>query len=112
MELFLLYDSCFTACAMFDMPVSMMHILSIAIGSGVWLLLFMLQGFGLWTMAKNRGWDKKGLVFVPFVNYLYISKLAGECQFFSQKIKKMGLFVMIAQIIATLFSLALLVAKT
>ncbi len=112
MELFLLYESCFTACLMFEMPISAMHIWSLAIGGGVWLLLFLLQGFGLWTMAKNRGWDKKGLVFVPFVNYLYISKLAGECQFFSQKIKRMGLFVMSVQIIATLFALSLLVAKS
>ena len=90
MELFLLYESCFTACAMFEMPISAMHIWSLAIGGGVWLLLFLLQGFGLWTMAKNRGWDKKGLVFVPFVNYLYIFLLL-ICFFYRKYILKFKL---------------------
>lgn len=112
MELFLLYESCFTTGSIFNMGLAKTHVLSLIIGASIWTLLFLLQGAGLWIMAKNRGWKNKGLVFVPFVNYLYISKLAGVCNFFSQKIKNMGIFVMIAQIVATLFSVALLTAKT
>ncbi len=112
MELFLLYESSFTACTMFDMGLTNSHFWSLIIGGSIWLALFLLQGFGLWKMAKNRGWNKKGLVFVPFVNYLYIGKLAGVCNFFSQKIRKMGVFVMVAQIITTLFMALLMLAKT
>lgn len=110
MELFLLYDSCFTSFAMFNVELWKSHFISLAIAFGVWLGLFLLQGFGIWKMAKNRGWKKKGLAFVPFANYLYMGKLAGDCFFFSQKVKKMGLFVMIAQIFATVFSFMLLAA--
>ena len=110
MEIFLLYNSFFTTCQMFHLGLTKGHFISLALGFAVWLGLFILQGFGIWKMAKNKGMSKKGLAFVPFANYLYIGKMAGVCNFFSQKVKKMGLFVMIAQIIATVFSLMLLTA--
>lgn len=108
MEIFLLYNSFVMALSMFGISFAESHFWGLLIGFVLWLGLFILQGFGLWKMASKKGLEKKWLVFVPFVNYLYMGKLAGDCQFFSQKVKKMGLFVMIAQIIATIFSLLLL----
>ena len=65
------------------------------------LAMFILQGIGLYVMAKRSGLKKKGLAFVPFANIWYIGKLAGECNVFGQKMKRAGLYAMIAQIIAT-----------
>ena len=44
----------------------------------LWGALFILQGVGLYVMAKKQGLKKKGLAFVPFVNILYMGKIAGE----------------------------------
>ena len=63
---------------------------------------FILQGIGLSRMAKNRNIHKRALAFIPFVNIYFMGKLAGECSFFGQKVKKVGLYAMLAQIISTL----------
>jgi len=105
MEIFLMYDSMFSTFAnMLPISVVNANFLALAVAFGVWLVLFILQGFGLWKMAKNRGFKNKILPFVPFANYLFIGKLAGETRIFGQKLKRMGLFMMLAQIVSTLFS--------
>ncbi|MBQ7924570.1 MAG: hypothetical protein IJ329_04625 [Clostridia bacterium] len=109
MEIFLLYNSFFTVSVMFGLTLSDAHFWAVIIGAGVWLGLFVLQGFGLWKMASKRGMKRKWLAFVPFGNYLYMSKLAGACNVFGQKLRNAGLFVMIAQIVASVFC-ALLIA--
>lgn len=76
------------------------------IGAAACLALFILQGVALSTMAKKRGIDKRWCAFVPFVSLWYIGKLAGECQFFGKKMKRAGLYTMIAQIVVSvLFTL-------
>ena len=42
------------------------------------------------------------VVFVPFVNIWYIGKISGECTVFGQKLKRAGLYAMLAQIVLTL----------
>ena len=111
MEIYVLYQSVSGIFGKFRFDIVRAQIISIIIAFSIWLGLFILQGIGIWKMAKNRGMSKKGLAFVPFANYLYMGKIAGVCNFFSQKVKKMGLFVMIAQIVTTLLCVALLTAK-
>ena len=53
-------------------------------------------------MAKKRGMKRRWLAFVPFANILYMGKLAGDCFIFTQRVKRAGLYVMLAQIVATL----------
>ena len=76
--------------------------LGLGIGAGVWLILFILQGVGLYTMAKRRGMKKRVLAFLPFANIWYMGKLAGECRVFGRKVKRVGLYAMLAQIALTL----------
>lgn len=71
-------------------------------GASLWLALFILQGFGLTAMAKRRGLKKRWLAFIPFANIWYIGKIAGECTVFGQRMKRAGLYTMIAQILTTL----------
>lgn len=113
MELFSLYyavtNSIDLAASMMGAPVSapMLYLYGL-IGVAIWAALFVLQGFGLSTMAKKRGMDKTWRAFVPFVNIYLLGKLAGDCQFFGKRIKRIGLYTMIAQILVTvLMSLAL-----
>lgn len=76
--------------------------LGLGVGAGIWLILFILQGIGLYVMAKHRGIKKRALAFVPFANIWYMGKLAGECRVFGRKVKRVGLYAMLAQIALTL----------
>ncbi len=74
----------------------------------VWASLFILQGFGVAKMAKNRAIKHKWLAFIPFVNLMYIGKLVGVCTVFGRPMKRAGVYAMIAQILSTLVSLTAL----
>ncbi len=79
---------------------------AVVIGLAIWISFFILQGVGLYTMAKRRGIKKRFLAFVPLANIYYMGKLAGECVVFGHKMKRAGLYAMIAQILTTLAALA------
>lgn len=89
-----------------------LYVGAICAGAGVWILLQVLLGFGLYAMAKRLGMEKRAMAFIPFVNMLYAGKIAGECRFFSQRMKHAGIPVMIAQILLFAVSLFTVVAKT
>ena len=101
MELYNFYQAVAVIALKFGKSVTSMLILSMLIGAGIWFALYLLQAFGLYKMAKNRGMKKKGLAFIPFVNLYYMGKLAGDCNFFGQKVKRAGIYAMILQIIVT-----------
>ena len=87
-------------------------LIACAIGAVVfWLIMFVLQGIGLYTMAKRRGMKKKALAFIPFANIYYIGKLSGECVVFGQRMKRAGLYAMIAQTVASILSLAIIAGQ-
>ena len=65
----------------------------------LWLPFFILQSVGLYAMAKKRGFKKRALAFIPFANMLYMGKLAGNCNFFGRKMKRAGLYLMLAQLL-------------
>lgn len=75
------------------------------IGVLIWAGLFALQGVALHTMATRRNLKKPWRAFVPFVNLLLMGELAGKCHFFGKRIKRAGLWLMIAQIVATILML-------
>ncbi len=113
MEIFVLYDFFYTFGGLvggFGLSMINLHFLAMIIGFAVWLGLFLLQAFGIRKMAVKRGMGQRWKAFVPFVNYLYMGKIAGDCSVFGQKVKKVGVFAMIAQVLATVFCVALLMA--
>ena len=81
------------------------------VGSGVWLSLFILGAFGIYRMAKRMGLKRRWLAFFPIVNLVYIGKITGEFYIFGQKMKRCGLYAMLAQIAATLLCVCLLVSQ-
>ena len=84
---------------------------SLALGGGIWLVLFAFQAFGLYAMAKKRELKHRWLAFIPFANVFYIAKLSGQCTFFGRKMKHPGVYVMIAQILATAASAAYIASQ-
>ncbi|MBQ7879785.1 MAG: hypothetical protein IJ317_03960 [Clostridia bacterium] len=86
-------------------------IMGLIFGGGVWLSLFIFGAFGIFRMAKRMGLKRKWLAFFPIINLVYIGKIAGEFQVFGQRMKRCGLYAMIAQILTTLLCAGLLVSQ-
>ena len=86
-------------------------IITAVLTAAVWIALFVLQGVGIYTMATKQGFKKRGLAFVPFANLWYIGKLAGECHFFGQRMKRAGMYAMIAQILVAVVSILTIAAE-
>ncbi|MBQ7368562.1 MAG: hypothetical protein IJW60_02500 [Clostridia bacterium] len=101
MEFFNLYNGMKVMFSMASVYVPNVFYYSLALAAVVWLGLFVLQGFGLYTMAKNRQMKGKWKAFVPFLNIHYMGALAGECHIFGQRVKRAGLYAMLAQIVVT-----------
>ena len=100
-----------TICSFFARTTNQIFIGGVIGGGLLWLILFILHGIGLYTMAKKRGISKKFLAFVPFANIWYVGKLAGECKVFGRKMKRAGMYAMIAQIVTTILSCAAIAAE-
>ena len=102
MELYNFYQAATMVASMVADSYVNMFVISDVIAILIWIAVFLLQGFGIYAMAKKAGLKNKGLAFAPFVNIWYIGKLSGECNFFGQKMKRASMYAMIAQILATL----------
>lgn len=85
-------------------------LLSALVAVAVGLVFFVLQGFALYIMAKKRRLRYRWLAFVPFANIMLIGRLAGETTFFGQRIKRAGLYAMIAQIVITVLACSYIVS--
>lgn len=92
----------------FSKDISFVLILSFIVGAVLWIGMFLLQAFGLFAMAKKRNIEKPWLAFIPFANILYMGKIAGECKLFGRKVKHVGVYAMIAQILSVIATLLLL----
>ena len=76
----------------------------------IYLILLVFGGIGLSKLAKKQGLKHRWMAFLPFFNTYYAGKLAGETQFFGQKMKRVGLYAMISEILYVGLQLFVLVA--
>lgn len=86
-------------------------VFAVCFGLGLIAALFVLQAAGVYRMAKKQGLKKKWLAFVPFANLWYIGKLAGSFEVFGHKMKRAGLYTMIAQIVTTVLCFSSMAAE-
>ena len=78
---------------------------------GIYLVLLIFGGIGLNKLAKKQGLKHRFMAFLPFVNTYYAGKLAGETQFFGQKMKRVGLYAMLSEIAYVALQIFVLIAK-
>ncbi len=83
--------------------------ISAIVAAALYLAGLLCGGFGLMKMAKREGIKYWWLGFLPFGNTYLTGKLAGETRLFGQKCKRIGLYVMIVEIVYVLIQTALLV---
>ena len=111
MEIYSTYESASIIFSLFAKSYTQLFTLSVCTGFLIWLALFILQGVGIYTMAKKRELKKRWLAFVPFVNIWYLAKLAGECHAFGHKVKRVGIYAMITQIITVILTVMMIAAE-
>lgn len=85
--------------------------ISIYVSAGLYLIFLVFGGLGMHAMAKKVGMKHSWLAFLPFANTWYAGKLAGETRVFGQKMKRVGLYAMISEIIYVAISLFALIIQ-
>ncbi len=75
------------------------QIICVGVAAGLYIFCLIFGGIGLYSMAKRAGLKHKWLAFVPFANTYYAGTVAGEAYFFGQKMKREGLYAMLAEIV-------------
>lgn len=79
------------------------------IPAGLLLMCLIFGGIGLYTMAKRAGKKHAWLAFLPFANTYYAGVLGGETKVFGAKMKRAGLYAMLAEIAYVALNIFLLV---
>lgn len=69
----------------------------LSVAGGLYVICLVFGGLGMHAMAKKQGIKHSFLGFLPFANTYYAGKLAGEANFFGQKMKRAGLYAMLVE---------------
>ena len=114
-QVFLLYcsvqleDGSIESVLAYEMKVLM---ISLIVAGGLYLIGHVFGGIGLYKMAKRAGDKFAWMAFVPVLNTYLSGRLAGEANVFSLKVKHMGLYVTIAELLYIVLNIFLLVIGT
>ncbi len=73
------------------------YIPTLIVAGVIYLALHILQGVGLYSLAKRAERRFAWMAFVPFFNAYLLGKLAGNCTFFGAKMKNAGLWLAISE---------------
>lgn len=83
--------------------------ISIYVAAGLYLICLVFGGIGLMSMAKRAGIAHGWIGFLPFGNTYLAGKLAGETNFFGKKVKRIGLYAMLAEMLYVAFNIFFLI---
>ena len=75
-----------------------MYIL-LGVAGAAYLICLVLGGLALYVMAERAGVKHSWLGFIPFANTYYAGKIAGESPFLGKRMKRAGLYAMIAEMV-------------
>lgn len=87
------------------------YIICLSVAGGLYLIGLFMGGFALMKMSKRLDMKNTWLGYLPFGNTYLTGKLAGETNFLGKKMKRAGLYAMIAEICYVLFEVAYLVVS-
>lgn len=66
---------------------------------------YVFTAIALFTMAKRRGYKNKAFAFIPFLQYLLLGKVAGDCFIFGKRVKNVGLWACITSAVTYVLNL-------
>ncbi|MBO5525755.1 MAG: hypothetical protein J5993_03305 [Clostridia bacterium] len=67
-----------------------------------YLVIYVFEAIGLYTIAKRENHAHKWFAFVPFLNSVLLGELGGDAYLFSAKIKRGGLWLAISSFVGML----------
>ena len=73
--------------------------ITLGVGGGLYLLGLIFGGLGLTVLAKRAGIKHGWMGFFPFANTYLAGKLAGNANLFGTRVKRIGLWTMICEIV-------------
>lgn len=83
---------------------------------GIFAIYYLLRSFGLYKMAKKRGFSNPALCFVPFYALFIISKLRSDCNALKKHsfypivaVSAIGLYVLCSAVLDIAFSLKIFI---
>lgn len=85
------------------------NIICLIVAGGLYFVGLLFGGFGLYTMAKRAGVKHAWLGFLPLGNTYLAGELAGETKLFGKKVKRLGLYAMLAEVVYIGLNLFLLI---
>lgn len=88
----------FTRGASGGISLGEMYIL-LGVAGALYLISLVLGGLALYVMAERAGVKHSWLGFIPFANTYYAGKVAGESPFLGKRMKRSGLYAMIAEMV-------------
>ena len=86
-----------------------LQIITLAVAGGLYLVEHLMGGYALYVMAKRAGIKHGWIGFLPFGCTYLAGKLAGETRVFSARMKRVGLYTMLIEILFVLSSAFVLV---
>ena len=86
-------------------------LISVGVAGGIYLICLIFGGIGMTAMAKKVGMKHSWLAFLPLANTWYAGKLAGETQLFGKKMKRIGLYAMLAELACIAINVFALVVR-
>lgn len=89
---------------------SLAAIIVAGIAFALWLTMFIMQAIGLRKLAQKANYARPWLAFVPFAHVYLLGKLTGEVSFFGHKIRRLGLYAMLVEIVAAIYYVFMSVA--
>ncbi len=108
---FFLYSMGATADTVEEVVAKLLQIymITFCVAAGLYLICLIFGGIGMMTMAKRVGLKHSWMGFLPFTNTYFAGKLAGETNFFGQKMKRTGLYAMLLEMLYVALEVFLLV---
>lgn len=83
----------------------------LGVAGGIYFVSLVLGGLALYNMAERAGIKHSWLGFIPFAHTYFAGKVAGEAPFFGRKMKRAGLYAMIAEFVYCAFEVLNLVTS-
>lgn len=75
------------------------NLICMIVAAGLFVIGTVFCGIGLFVLAKKRGVKHGWMGFIPILNTYYVGKFAGEGTVFGKKIKNVGLWCMLIEIV-------------
>lgn len=81
------------------------------VAGAAYLICMIFGGLALYAIAERAGIKHSWLGFIPFANTYYAGKVTGETLFFGKRMKRAGLYAMLAEIVYTAIEILSLVTS-